>query len=298
MTTIVSHQKNIEFLLSAAIKNRVASAYLFTGRKGVGKFTVAKFFANTLTTNQMADVMVIEPTYTEDGEMLTVKEASEKGLNKKMKPVIRIEQIRSLDGFISQRPLGVSNEYGFPAKNIVIIDDAQDIKDDGMNALLKNLEEPGEHTVFIIVASGKVSDTILSRCQVLNFGRLSKKDLLEIAKLNNTEIEENILKLCDGSYGDAIAIKKILNEVPEQIISSASTIPTKVIDCLQIARDISALNSDQQIVLMEHTVSVIWARYFNKDIVDIFSDSINKLRAGMQPRLTLEALYLSLLIHN
>ena len=298
MTTIVSHQKNIEFLLSAAIKNRVASAYLFTGRKGVGKFTVAKFFANTLTTNQMADVMVIEPTYTEDGEMLTVKEASEKGLNKKMKPVIRIEQIRSLDGFISQRPLGVSNEYSFPAKNIVIIDDAQDIKDDGMNALLKNLEEPGEHTVFIIVASGKVSDTILSRCQVLNFGRLSKKDLLEIAKLNNTEIEENILKLCDGSYGDAIAIKKILNEVPEQIISSASTIPTKVIDCLQIARDISALNSDQQIVLMEHTVSVIWARYFNKDIVDIFSDSINKLRAGMQPRLTLEALYLSLLIHN
>ena len=298
MTTIVSHQKNIEFLLSAAIKNRVASAYLFTGRKGVGKFTVAKFFANTLTTNQMADVMVIEPTYTEDGEMLTVKEASEKGLNKKMKPVIRIEQIRSLDGFISQRPLGVSNEYGFPAKNIVIIDDVQDIKDDGMNALLKNLEEPGEHTVFIIVASGKVSDTILSRCQVLNFGRLSKKDLLEIAKLNNTEIEENILKLCDGSYGDAIAIKKILNEVPEQIISSASTIPTKVIDCLQIARDISALNSDQQIVLMEHTVSVIWARYFNKDIVDIFSDSINKLRAGMQPRLTLEALYLSLLIHN
>jgi DNA polymerase-3 subunit delta' len=297
MTTIVSHQENIAFLLNAATKNRVASAYLFTGRKGVGKFTVAKSFANTLTKNQMADIMVIEPTYTEDGEMLTVKEASEKGLNKKMKPVIRIEQIRNLDSFITRRPLGVGNDYDFSAKNVVIIDDCQDIKEDGMNALLKNLEEPGKHTVFILVASGKVSDTILSRCQVLNFGRLSKDDLLEIAKLNNTDIEENILNLCDGSYGDAIAIKTILNEVPEQIISSASTIPTKVIDCLQIARNISALNSDQQIVLMEHTVSVVWARYFNKDIVDIFSNSIDKLRAGMQPRLTLEALYLSLLIH-
>jgi DNA polymerase-3 subunit delta' len=297
MTTIVSHQENIAFLLNAATKNRVASAYLFTGRKGVGKFTVAKSFADILTTNKMADIMIVEPTYTDDGEILTAKEASEKGLNKKMKPFIRIEQIRSLDGFICRRPLGVGNDYGFPAKNVVIIDDIQDIKEDGMNALLKNLEEPGEHTVFILVASGRVSDTIFSRCQVLNFGRLSKDDLLKIAKLNNTDIEENILNLCDGSYGDAIAIKTILNEVPEQIISSASTIPTKVIDCLQIARNISALNSDQQIVLMEHTVSVVWARYFNKDIVDIFSNSIDKLRAGMQPRLTLEALYLSLLIH-
>ena len=298
MTTIVSHQDNIAFLLSAATKNRVASAYLFTGRKGVGKFTTAYAFADILTTNQMADIMVVEPTYTEDGEMLTVKEASQKGLNKKMKPLIRIEQIRSLVSFISQRPLGVSNEYGFSAKNIVIIDNIQDIKEDGMNALLKNLEEPGENTVFILVASGKVSDTIYSRCQVLNFGRLSKENLLEIAKLNNTEIEENILNLCDGSYGEAIAIKTVLNEVPEQIINSASTIPTKVIDCLQIARDISAFNSDQQIVLLEHTVSVVWAKYFNKGIVDIFSNSINKLRAGMQPKLTLEALYLSLLIHN
>lgn len=298
MTTIVSHQDNIAFLLSAATKNRVASAYLFTGRKGVGKFTTAYAFADILTTNQMADIMVVEPTYTEDGEMLTVKEASQKGLNKKMKPLIRIEQIRSLASFISQRPLGVSNEYGFSAKNIVIIDNIQDIKEDGMNALLKNLEEPGENTVFILVASGKVSDTIYSRCQVLNFGRLSKENLLEIAKLNNTEIEENILNLCDGSYGEAIAIKTVLNEVPEQIINSASTIPTKVIDCLQIARDISAFNSDQQIVLLEHTVSVVWAKYFNKGIVDIFSNSINKLRAGMQPKLTLEALYLSLLIHN
>lgn len=298
MTTIVSHQDNIAFLLSAATKNRVASAYLFTGRKGVGKFTTAYAFADILTTNQMADIMVVEPTYTEDGEMLTVKEASQKGLNKKMKPLIRIEQIRSLASFISQRPLGVSNEYGFSAKNIVIIDNIQDIKEDGMNALLKNLEEPGENTVFILVASGKVSDTIYSRCQVLNFGRLSKENLLEIAKLNNTEIEENILNLCDGSYGEAIAIKTVLNEVPEQIINSASTIPTKIIDCLQIARDISAFNSDQQIVLLEHTVSVVWAKYFNKGIVDIFSNSINKLRAGMQPKLTLEALYLSLLIHN
>jgi DNA polymerase-3 subunit delta' len=295
MTTTISHQENIAFLSSAATKNRVASAYLFTGRKGIGKFKVADFFANTLTKNPMSDIRIVEPTYTEDGEILTVKEASEKGLNKKMKPVIRIEQIRDLDSFISRRPLGVGNDYGFPAKNIVIIDDCQDIKEDGMNALLKNLEEPGEHTVFILVASGKVSDTILSRCQVLNFGRLSKENLLEIAKTNNTDINENVLNLCDGSYGEAIAIKAILDEVPEQLICSASTIPTKVIDCLQIARDISALSHNQIIVLMEYTISVVWKRHFNRSVVDAFGDSINKLKAGMQPRLTLEALYLYLL---
>lgn len=295
MKTIISHQDNLSFLINAAKKNRIASAYLFTGRKGVGKFTLAESFAKTLTKNPMADIHIVAPTYTEDGEILTIEEAFEKGLNKRTKPVIRIEQIRDLDGFISRRPLGISNNYGFPSKNIVIIDDCQELKEDSMNALLKNLEEPGAHTVFILVASGKVSDTISSRCQVLNFSRLSKENLLEIAKINFLDINDNILNICDGSYGDAIAIKAVLEEVPEQIICSASTIPTKVIDCLQIARDISALSSSQQIVLMEYAVSMIWTTYFNMGFVTIFNDSINKLKSGMQSRLTLEALYLSLL---
>jgi glutamine phosphoribosylpyrophosphate amidotransferase len=88
--------------------------------------------------------------------------------------------------------LGISNNYGFPSKNIVIIDDCQELKEDSMNALLKNLEEPGAHTVFILVASGKVSDTISSRCQVLNFSRLSKENLLEIAKINFLELKSLI----------------------------------------------------------------------------------------------------------
>lgn len=289
---IISHENNLFMLFKALSCDRVATAYLFIGKKGVGKFTVALKYANHLTDNKL-DIHIVQPSYLEDGKIITTEEAAEKGLNKKTKPLIRIQQIREIPAFISRKPLGNKNTCQFPAKNVVIIDDVQNLQEDGMNALLKSLEEPGEHTTFILVCSGIVPDTISSRCQILTFNRLSNDSILKIGsnKIENT----HILDMCDGSYGEAISIKKMLDEVPDQLIASAQTLPTNVLSCMQIARDISILSNDLQIVLLDYIACTMWKKYFNTNIVKIFSDCAKKIREGMQPRLTIEAAYLQLL---
>jgi DNA polymerase-3 subunit gamma/tau len=200
-------QEHVSRTLKNAIKeNRVAHAYLFSGPRGVGKTTAARILAKALncktgpTTEpcgKCANCMDIV-----SGNSIDVQEidgASNRG----------IDEIRALRDNVKFAP--ASSKY-----KIYIIDEAHQITDAAFNALLKTLEEPPSHVVFILATTEaqKIPVTILSRCQRYRFRYLSASEisnaLEKILKSEKYEIEKDALGLiteaAGGSLRDALSL--------------------------------------------------------------------------------------------
>lgn len=197
-------QKPIVQTLQNAIKNdRVAQAYIFSGMRGVGKTTAARILAKALNCQQ-------GPTPTpcnkcefclginEDRsvDVLEIDGASNRG----------IDEVRSLREGVKYRP--IHSRY-----KVIIIDEVHMLTREAFNALLKTLEEPPPHTVFIFATTEfhKVPATIVSRCQHFEFKKISQKEiikhLLDITQKEKIEVSSYGLNLiadaADGSLRDA-----------------------------------------------------------------------------------------------
>jgi DNA polymerase-3 subunit gamma/tau len=197
-------QKPIVQTLQNAIKNdRVAQAYIFSGMRGVGKTTAARILAKALNCKQ-------GPTPTpcnkcefclginEDRsvDVLEIDGASNRG----------IDEVRSLREGVKYKP--IHSRY-----KVIIIDEVHMLTREAFNALLKTLEEPPPHTVFIFATTEfhKVPATIVSRCQHFEFKKISQKEiikhLLYITQEEKIEVSSNGLDLiadaADGSLRDA-----------------------------------------------------------------------------------------------
>ncbi len=185
-------QDHIVKILESSIKmNKVSHAYLFVGSRGTGKTSVARIFANEIGVSV--------------NDLYEIDAASNRG----------IDDIRTLrDG---TRVLPFDSKY-----KIYIIDEVHMLSKDAWGALLKTLEEPPKHVIFILATTEfhKVPETIISRCQVFNFNKPSdvilKNCVTEIAKSEGFELDsgsaELIALLGDGSFRDAEGIlQKVLN---------------------------------------------------------------------------------------
>jgi len=197
-------QKPIVRTLQNAIKNnRVAQAYIFSGMRGVGKTTAARILAKALNCQQ-------GPTPTpcnkcefckdinEDHsiDVLEIDGASNRG----------IDEVRSLREGVKYKP--IRSRY-----KVIIIDEVHMLTREAFNALLKTLEEPPPHTVFIFATTEfhKVPATIISRCQHFEFKKISQKEIIKhllfITKEEKIEISTYGLDLiadaADGSLRDA-----------------------------------------------------------------------------------------------
>jgi len=186
-------QKHITNTLSNAIQTGVIShAYLFTGPRGVGKTSVARILAHEIN----------DLDYSDSGEHLDIIEI-DAASNR------RIEEIRELRDKIHVAP--TSAKY-----KVYIIDEVHMLTTEAFNALLKTLEEPPAHVVFILATTEthKLPATIVSRTQRYAFKPINQKDieqhLRQIANKENIAIEDDALMLIaehgEGSFRDSISL--------------------------------------------------------------------------------------------
>ncbi|HBU69156.1 MAG TPA: DNA polymerase III subunit gamma/tau [Elusimicrobia bacterium] len=203
---IVGQEHVSKTLKNAISENRVAHAYLFSGPRGVGKTTTARILAKSLNCKQgpTHDPCGHCPNCVEiaAGTSVDVQEidgASNRG----------IDEIRALRDNVKFAP--ASSKY-----KIYIIDEAHQITDAAFNALLKTLEEPPEHVVFILATteSQKIPLTILSRCQRYRFRLLSSKEIMDslqrLVEAESFRIEpaalQTITTSAGGSLRDALSM--------------------------------------------------------------------------------------------
>ncbi|HAN45955.1 MAG TPA: DNA polymerase III subunit delta', partial [Cyanobacteria bacterium UBA8156] len=190
-------------LLSAGLaRQRLAPAYLFVGPDGVGKKLTAGRLAEALLGRSPVahpDVLWVEPTYLEKGQLLTVREAIAQGLRRRGSPQIRLEQVREMAAFVSRAPL-------VAGRLLVIVENAETMAEGAANGLLKTLEEPGLATLILLAPERhRLLPTIVSRCQIVPFYRLDElttRTLLQRQRAD--EVPAPVLALAQGSPGQAL----------------------------------------------------------------------------------------------
>ncbi|MFC1756533.1 DNA polymerase III subunit gamma/tau, partial [Patescibacteria group bacterium] len=188
-------QQNIVQTLQNSIKNdRLGHAYLFTGPRGTGKTTLARLFAKTINCQKIKES---EPCLLCDAcknisenkslDIIEIDAASHTG----------VDNIRELKETVKLPP-------SLTKYKIYIIDEVHMLSPGAFNALLKTLEEPPAHAIFILATTEihKVPDTILSRCQRFDFARLSLENI--VRKLSSISKKEKIK--IDTSSLETIAI--------------------------------------------------------------------------------------------
>lgn len=185
-------QDHIVKVLEKSVKDKEpAHAYLFVGTRGTGKTSVARILAQELETSP--------------NDVIEIDAASNRG----------IEDMKELRG--SVRSLPFDSKY-----KIYIIDEVHMLSKDAWGALLKTLEEPPNHVIFVLATTElhKVPDTIISRCQVFNFKKptdaVLKEIVMDISEKEKYSLEEDgaelIAVLGDGSFRDTIGVlQKVLN---------------------------------------------------------------------------------------
>ncbi|MFA5839783.1 MAG: DNA polymerase III subunit gamma/tau [Candidatus Margulisiibacteriota bacterium] len=203
---VVGQPAIVQTLKNAIKNNRLAHAYLFTGPRGTGKTSAARILAKALNCEKGPTPSPCgqcdQCTKIRDGHSVNVIEidaASNRG----------IDEIRELREKVRYSP--VEGRY-----KVYIIDEVHMLTPEAFNALLKTLEEPPSHTVFVLATTElqKVPLTIASRCQRLDFGRINlpeiENHLQKIAEAEGFTIEEKALNLigrmAEGGMRDAISL--------------------------------------------------------------------------------------------
>ncbi len=223
--------ENVKSILTKSLNNKtVLHSYMFIGEQGIGKKQIAMQFAK----------MILCENYN-DGECNQCKsciefESSNNPDFKFIEPdgkVIKIDQIRELQTKVAEKPVN-------SGRKVYLINDADLMTKEAQNCLLKTLEEPPEYIVIILIVSNenRVLTTIKSRCMKIHFDKINdqeiKKYLIETCGVNN--LNNNILKMCDGSIGKCLVIKDRLEEYKEieNIFSNLNTSITKFVNSAEI----------------------------------------------------------------
>lgn len=257
---VAGQEHIVRTLKNALATGKIAHAYLFAGPRGTGKTTMAKLFAKALNCeegighqcNECKNCVAI--TEGSHPDVLELDAASNNG----------VDEIREL---IDKVKYGtILGRY-----KVYIIDEVHMLSTGAFNALLKTLEEPPEHVIFILATTEphKILPTILSRCQRYDFNKVSEFDIKERLKkiLLNENVEyveeavELIVSLADGGMRDALSIlEKVLAYSGNKLV-------------VQDVLDIYALESKEEKIKLIHSI-------ISHDMGDVLSRLNNYITKG------------------
>ena len=244
---------DVKKYLTNCIENKNFShSYIFSGIKGVGKYTFAKDFAKCiLEDSMMQDYYELGP----DGKS------------------IKVSQIRELQNVINIKPT-------FSKKSVYIIDNADLMTIEAQNSLLKTLEEPPEYAVIILIVHNERSilSTVKSRCVNIKFSKLSDKDIKEYFLKNDLNFEDkniNVFKVLDGSLNNIDFIRDDYDELLKLTVFVINLKKNKVINFFQDA-SVFYDNHDKIIRLLEYLNILLFENsYFQ--LIEIVEKTKNKI---------------------
>ncbi len=280
---IVGQKATAQTLRNSILQNRIAHAYLFAGSRGVGKTSTARILAKALNCIQGPTVMPCnlcdscrEITAGNSIDVLEIDAASNRGIDE-------IRELRENVKYAAAR-----DRY-----KVFIIDEVHMLTTEAFNALLKTLEEPPAHVVFVLATTElhKVPSTILSRCQHFNFRGISYKEILDrlsyIASQEQIQIGDlslnAIARASEGSMRDAQSlmdqiisfcgkevndeqVRDLLGIIPQQLLEDFTSAilesnPKRVVDLVEQLVQ-SGLN-------LQHFVREMLAHFRNLLIIKI-----------------------------
>jgi DNA polymerase-3 subunit delta' len=310
---LVGQEQATGLLLAALQQQRLAPAYLFCGAHGVGRSIAARRFLEgviagsagsasvrrRLQEGNHPDLLWVEPTYSDKGQLVPASQAAAAGISRKAPPQLRLEQVRAVSQFLGRRPVEAS-------RCLVVMEAVEAMAEGAANALLKTLEEPGDGLLILLSAApDRLLSTIRSRCQSIPFARLTPEQLQRVLGKQPEEPQcpdpPELVELAAGSPGALLEQRQQWQALPEGLAQRCAALvgqaPRSVspLEALSLARDLSeALEVEQQLWLLDWWQLLLWRQRTDPSQQHRFETLRGQLRAYVQPRLAWEVALLEL----